>query len=69
MNYSIIHYGYFVLGGTSLNYWGNCPSLPGETLGRNTLADYILKTIRTLKFCHTPYEIRMNCSVIGAHSC
>ena len=41
MNYSIIYHRYYVLRGTSPNYWGNRPSLPGEPLGRNTKASLV----------------------------
>ena len=34
MNYSIIYDRYYVLGGTSPNYWGNGQPVLGEPLGR-----------------------------------
>ena len=49
MNYSIKYYRYYILGGTSLNYWGSRQPVLGEPLGRNTLMDYLLETVRTLK--------------------
>ena len=49
MNYTILYYRYHVLERTSLNYWGNRPSLPGEPLGWNTLTDYFSETVRTPK--------------------
>ena len=49
MNYSTTYYRYYVLGGTSLNYWENRQPVLGEPLGQNTLTDYLLETIKTPK--------------------
>ena len=42
---------YYVLRGISLNYWGKRQPVLGEPLGRLTLTDYLLETVRTPKTC------------------
>ena len=47
MDYAIIYYGYYALGGNTLSYWANRQSVPGEPLGRSTIRDSLLEKVRT----------------------
>ena len=49
MQYSIIYYRYYVLGGTSLNYWGNRQPVLGEPLGLFTFMGSASEEVRTPK--------------------